>query len=60
MKHFFFVLISAVALLIPCSSFAIPTDVEKLSGADYFPAVDKAINTAKQSISMVMYYLKKA
>lgn len=58
MKKVFFVSAFLILLLFCSYIYPVPADIEKLSGPDYFPAVDKTINEAKKSIFVVMYYIE--
>lgn len=58
MKCLFFVLILLSCVFISEVTYPIPADVEKLSGPDCFPAIDKTLNEANKSIFVVMYYIE--
>lgn len=58
MKKVFFVSAFLIFLLLCSYIYPVPTDVEKLSGVDYFPTIDKAFNATKKSIFVVMYYIE--
>jgi hypothetical protein len=48
-------LLLAIFLLSASFAIALPADVTSISGRDYYPAAEKAIQEAKESIYMVMY-----
>jgi len=45
----------AIFLLSTSFAIALPVDVTNISGRDYYPAAEKAIQEAKESVYMVMY-----